>query len=161
MDALNREVTSLKDDTYVANDMLEQYSRRNSLRIFGIPHEKGENTDKLLVKLCNEKLNVPITEMDIDCSHRLPARENNCPPIIVKFCRRSIKNLVFRNKSKLKNSKIVVREDLTRRRMQLLNQAKSLLGSRNVWSFDGVILAKTNNGIKKLLCEKDLQNINM
>lgn len=159
VDRLSQEVVTLKEESYVANDMLEQYSRRNSLRIFGLPHEKGEDTDKLIVKLCKDKLNVHITEVDIDCSHRLPAKDGFCPPLIVKFCRRSFKNMIYHNKSKLKNSKIVIREDLTRKRMQLFNKVKTLHGPKNVWTSDGAILVKTGSGVKKMVCEGDLQKL--
>ena len=48
----------------------EQYSRRNCLRIFGIPETKGEKTDDIVLKLAKEKLGVEIDINDIDRSHR-------------------------------------------------------------------------------------------
>lgn len=159
VDRLSREVVTLKEEAYTANDILEQYSRKNSLRIFGVPHVKGEDTDKLIVQLCKDKLDVSIAKTDIDCSHRLPAKDGFCPPLIVKFCRRSIRDMVFRNKKGLKGSKIVIREDLTRRRMQLFNKAKTLHGPKNVWTSDGAILVKTGNVVKKIVFERDLQNL--
>ncbi|XP_072165322.1 uncharacterized protein [Diadema setosum] len=48
----------------------EQYSRRNCLRVFGIPEVRGENTDDIVLKLAKEKLGIEIDINDIDRSHR-------------------------------------------------------------------------------------------
>ena len=50
-------------------DYYEQYSRRNILRISGLP-EKLSN-DHAVLRLCHDILDVPISETDIDRSHRI------------------------------------------------------------------------------------------
>lgn len=62
---LKQENDKLKTDL----DQLEQYSRRNSIRITGIPEKEGENTDNLIKELVG-KMNIPISETDLDLSHR-------------------------------------------------------------------------------------------
>lgn len=156
---LSQEIFVLQEKVVASNDALEQYSRCNSVRIFGLPQERNEDTTKLVIQLCNGQLGLDITEADIDCSHRLPVKSGMCPPIIVKFCRRTIKNSVLRNKRKLKESKIVVREDLTKRRAQLLKLSGQKYGQRNVWSMGGTILARIGNGVKKIVSERDLQDV--
>ena len=53
----------------IKNDDQEQYSRRNILRINGLPESNSSN--ETVMKFCNEMLNVPISIEDIDRSHRI------------------------------------------------------------------------------------------
>ncbi|KAK9729452.1 hypothetical protein QE152_g15939 [Popillia japonica] len=66
----------------------------------------------------------------IDCCHRLPGKQPNHRPILVKFVTRDIKKRVYANKKKLKGSKIVIREDLTAYNNQ--PNKKKLKGSKIV-----------------------------
>lgn len=147
---LEEHLSVAKTDALQCSDDLEQYTRLNSLRIFGVPENKGESTDQVVIKLCKEKLGLDITPAEIDCSHRLPGRESNVKPIIVKFVRRNTKKLVYSKKELLKGSKIVIKEDLTTRRVQLLKKAADKYGFRNTWSYDGKILAKVGNNIIRI-----------
>lgn len=156
VELLTEKCDSLKEEALCANDKLEQYSRKNSLRIIGLPARKDEDTDEAIIQLCNEKLGVSITKADIDCSHRLFSKDSARSPIIVKFCRRTVKNMVFHNKKKIKNTKIVIFEDLTKKRAQLLHRAKEVHGMKNVWTSEGVVLIKVETKIKKKISEVDL-----
>ena len=51
-------------------DAAEQYIRRNSLRVAGIPEETNEDTDKIILGLAST-LNVDMELADIDRSHRV------------------------------------------------------------------------------------------
>ena len=52
-------------------DELEQYSRRNVIRIRGIPEKAGEETDAVIRELVEKKLGVKIAAHDIVRSHRV------------------------------------------------------------------------------------------
>ncbi|PIK51268.1 hypothetical protein BSL78_11827 [Apostichopus japonicus] len=54
----------------INNDM-EQYSRRNNLRIFGMKEDPNENTMDVFVKLAKEKLKLELNTDFIDRCHRL------------------------------------------------------------------------------------------
>lgn len=156
---LEQELASVKSQMNDSVDKLEQYSRLNNLRIFGIEEKPGENTDQVIVNICKDKLGVDISLKDIDCSHRLPAKEPQHKPIIVKFISRNIKTLIYNNKKKLKNTKIVIREDLTRRRAQLLKEAASRCGVNNVWTRNGNIKIKINSKINGINTKMDLDRL--
>ena len=147
---LEDKIVMVKKEANEYKEELEQYSRLNSLRIFGVPESAGECTDNVIVNLCKEKLGVNISTTDIDCSHRLPNRESNYKPIIVKFTRRSIKKLVYSKKKLLKGTQVVIKEDLTKQRALLLKKAATKYGPRNVWSSEGKILVKVGNNIKRV-----------
>lgn len=51
-------------------DDLEQYSRNNNIRISGLPEEKGESTEKLVLTLA-EVIGADITAADIERCHRV------------------------------------------------------------------------------------------
>ena len=71
---LKEEVTYLRgkvDNITAEKDRQEQYSRRNCLLIHGIPENKNENTDVLAMEVINTKVNIKITENDIDRTHRI------------------------------------------------------------------------------------------
>lgn len=38
------------------NDCLEQYARRNGLRVYRIPKNKYESTDEIVMDMCQNKL---------------------------------------------------------------------------------------------------------
>ena len=54
-------------------DDLEQYSRRNCLLFLGIEERDDEDTDALVLDVCNSELEVEVSLEDIERSHRLGA----------------------------------------------------------------------------------------
>ena len=70
-------------------DRQEQYSRYNCLLVHGIVETNNENTDDLVLKTINEKLDVDITKNKIDWSHRTGREKDGQRPrpIIVKLTR--------------------------------------------------------------------------
>ena len=113
---LQKKVTSLEGDlARVKGDLddHEQYSRRNSLRLYGIKEEKDKNRDTVVVELIKSKLDVDVTEKDLDRSHRVtPKNPSNGPRlIIVKFSRHNVRQKVYAVRTKLKGSQIFIRED--------------------------------------------------
>ena len=72
MEASSREVEFLRDQlTSVRSelDSLEQYSRRNSLTVSGLPETEQENTDALVKT--QTPAGVSVTAADLDRSHRV------------------------------------------------------------------------------------------
>lgn len=138
---------------------LEQYSRRNSVRIFGVPEEEGENTNKLVSDLCNN-IGVQVVDSDIDRSHRVGKRVGNKPrAIIVKFNKYCTKSSVCKSRKKLKGTRIFIKEDLTKFNLHLLNLAAEKLGFKNVWSYDGKIFYKNTSGITRIKNVTDLTRL--
>ena len=89
----------------------------------------------MIINTLNEKLDLDITLRDIKRTHRikeLKKTRGKIRPIIVKFVRYNDRNIVFRNKKKLKGQKISITESLTKIRMDKLRQAKEIYGFTNV-----------------------------
>ena len=83
-------------------DDQEQYLRMNCLLIHGLNETKTEDADEMVLDVINDKLNMEMSQVSIERSHRLGKRK--CPgqksrAIIVKFTRCKDRHLVFRNKN--------------------------------------------------------------
>ena len=120
-------------------DRQEQYSRRKCLLLHGIAEANDENTDDFVLKTINEKLDVDITENEIDRSHRIGREKNGqIPrPIIVKLTRYNTRKKVFVSKRKLKGTGVSITEYLTSKGMEQLNKAREEHGFTNVWTTHG------------------------
>jgi predicted nucleotide-binding protein (sugar kinase/HSP70/actin superfamily) len=130
-------------------DEHEQYSRRNCLLIHGIPEKSKEKTNQIALNTFAEHLELSLTDEDIDRTHRLGQKrvdhtgesngKSHARPIIVKFISYAKRNAVFKRKSKLKKTGIVITESLTTRRVELLNETKNHDLVKSAWSTDGRI----------------------
>ncbi|KAK9738108.1 hypothetical protein QE152_g10131 [Popillia japonica] len=90
---------------------MEQYSRRNIVRIFGVPEKENEIVEETVIGLCKEKLDIDIPPANIDRTHRLGSlqtRRNNKRAIILKFTNYNCKYNVLRNRYKLRGTGIVI-----------------------------------------------------
>ena len=157
---LNEAVSKLQIDL----DDLEQYSRRNCLLIHGLEEEDNENTTKKVLKVFKNKLGLStdLSESDITRSHRLGKKSSNkTRPIIAKFISYQPRSEVYRNKKKLKGTKLTITENLTKRRVSLLNSCKSTFGKHNVWTNDGRIFCKIDDEISLITNEDDIAKIDI
>ena len=110
------------DSLFSLVDKQKQYSRRNCLLLHGIPENKNEKTDDLCLATINEHLELAITEVDIERTHRIGKPRDvsqKSRPIIVKFVRYNDRKNVFNRKKKLKEKNISITESLTATRMKI------------------------------------------
>lgn len=155
-DKLRHKEKEISDLNTRVQDM-EQYSRRNSLRIFGLVEESNEQTEKVVTCFLNNKLNVSLTESCIDRVHRVgKPSSGKIRPIILKLTNYHDRDSIFKVKSRLKGSGVVVREDLTAYNLSLLTKVINKYGLRNAWSRDGKIFYKSRDKIFKVRCDNDI-----
>ena len=133
---------------------LEQYTRRNNLRIYGMddrnPRESISQTAQIVVNLVRDKLDIDITADDIDMVHRLGrfTVEGN-RPILCRFISRQDVLKIKQARRKCKGSGIVIREDLTAKNVKLLETVNALNGVKQAWTEQGKIMALLQDGTKK------------
>ena len=163
---MKKQIESLE----AALEKQEQYSRRQCLRVYGIPESPQENTDQAILDLA-AKMGVNLDSRDIDRSHRItPKRqvtqsENQQPhskpkAIIVKFARYNARNMMYAAKSRLKNTGIVIREDLTPERQGLYFKTLHHENTTRTWSIDGKIFTMTTDGRKKVITSiRDIERL--
>lgn len=144
------------------NDSLEQYGRRNILRISGIPEKPNEETDDMVLQLAGE-LNVPMSKYDIDRSHRVgrvddgrragrtTRSKRQHRDIIVKFTSYNARYRLFQMRKELRETEneelktIYLNEDLTRLRSGILFEARSLKRAKKLnsaYSSDGKLFIR-------------------
>ncbi len=125
----------------------EQYSRKSTIRVFGVKQEDKENTTTLVLEIIKEKLKVELRPQDIDASHRVGKQQEDKPRgIIVRFVRRIHKEQVIGARRLLKGSGITVTEDLCVPMMQLYNRVRNSERVKNCWTWRGVVFAEDHQG---------------
>ena len=121
--------------------------------IHELTETKTEDTDEMVLDVINNKLNIEMSQISIDRSHRLGKRKGpgqKPRTIIVKFTRYKDRPHVFTNKKLLKGSGISVIESLKLKRMEHLQKAREQHGFVNVWTLNGKIMFKGNDGNPKV-----------
>lgn len=143
-------------------DSLEQYSRRNTLRISGIPEDATESTDVKVLELAGE-LNVNLFSHDIDRSHRVgkpsPTKTRD---IIVKFSRYNARRMLYEVRKDLRHvenrDSVFINEDLTKIRSKLLYDARIFVRAKYLsaaYSSDGRIFVRDNNNGRRIINSDD------
>lgn len=162
VNGLRSEVSQLKPQLLETNnrvEQLEQFSRLNNLRLYGIPEQENENTDQTVIDICRNKLNINLSPNHIDISHRLKTQVNGIRPILVRLVNRSTKKNIFNKKSKLKGSKIVIKEDLIHSKLLLLKDAQKCVPLKSIWTNDCKIFVKIDNKIKVINSPDDIKTL--
>jgi hypothetical protein len=92
----------------------EQYSRRNNVRIFGLPENVRENCYDVVLDLCNE-LNIEVSRNELDRVHRVGRVSNVADyrrPMIVKLIGHQSKLKLIKARKNLKGKDIYIRKIL-------------------------------------------------
>ena len=123
-------------------DELEQYSRRNTVRVRRLADAANEETDGLVKDLAVRKLDVEIENSDVVRSHRVGKRaEDRSTPhdIIVRFTTHNMKTFVIRIARKLKETNLFINEDMTKSGATIAWEARTLKRERKIlatWTRD-------------------------
>ena len=128
------------------NDKLEQYTRRENVRINGVsvdPEETAAQTQAKAIEVMR-KTGADISDADISACHRVGKQTGQVRPIIVRFVSRAKRQLVMKAKKNLKGvtPKVYMNDDLTTLRARLLGYVKGLTSVDSAWTIDGRIFAK-------------------
>ena len=141
-------------------DNLEQYTRKNSLEIHGVPEDAYTSTEEAVLKLA-EALDVHILSDDIEISHKLNTRNKS---IIVKFLNHNVKTKLYKSRTKLRHIKaadlfpsrnyssaagreprIFINENLTDHRRRIISKANTMRKDQliqSAWTLDGKISSR-------------------
>ena len=118
-----RIATKKIDDLRATCNDLEHYSRRESVKIRGMPipskragsHSPGENTNLIVTKVA-EVIGVDLEIDEISVSHRLKTsksyhrKNTKSPPLIAKFVRRNTKEKFYKARKTLYTNNIVAKD---------------------------------------------------
>ena len=156
-DSLHKKVNDLGRQI---ND-LDQYHRRVNLEIVGIPENKEEKTEDIVLAVA-QRIDPSVKATDIDIAHRIgspKSGEGDRRPrqIIVRFTNRRARNAVYDGRKRLKGTtskdlgysntrnQIYVNENLvstTRELLGSVNEARKKTGFKFLWTYNGKIFVK-------------------
>jgi hypothetical protein len=163
--AMNSESQKLNTSTFQRqtlllrydNDRMEQYSRRETIRILGVSESVQENEDVVekVVQICKD-IDVTVNRSDISACHRNPWKRTNMGkprPILCKFVSRMKFDEVMANKKKMKDlpqykGKVFVNEDITPLRAKMVKYAKDQKNVKAVYTVRGIIKCVLHDGKK-------------
>ena len=132
-------------------DRLQQYSRRDNIRVYGVEEKADECTNTIIVKLAHD-MGVEIEEQELSVSHRLGRKTGKPRPIIAKFVRRDTKTKMMREKKELRGLSgyrhVFLNDDLTTLRSLLVYELKRDETIKSVWTIDGRIICVQEEGGK-------------
>lgn len=136
------------------NDKLEQYSRRENLRLYGVKEDQEEDLQQTVIDIAGE-VGVQIDKSDINVCHRLghkPTGQDQRKPrgIICRFLTREPKVNILKKKYRLKNSKenknVFITEDLTVLRSRLVRAVKNIPNVSGIHTNDGRVHCTDSKG---------------
>lgn len=132
---------------------LEYRNRRLNLEIHGVPAGPNENLIESLNTVA-DKLRVPHLEAsEVVSVHRLPAKPEKIPGIIVRFAQQQTRDSWLAKKRNLKqsDSAVFVQENLTRHCRELLKESKNVARDKSyeyVWYSHGKVLVRKTKGAR-------------
>ena len=158
---------NVQNNTFQLNS-IKQYTRRDNIKIVGLPEKDNEDTANEVVSIVNDAIiknyeersstslesmqSTPqtITRQDISIAHRIHTKKGGTRPIVAKFVRREVKDTVMKNRNGLKGhkkGKIFIHDDLTRMNDKLLWVLRNDEGIERAYSLNSVVWAVTKPGI--------------
>ena len=125
------------------NDRLEQFSRRETIKVVGLKEEEGEDTEQKVLEIF-KAVGADITPADVSVVHRTGDRKRKGRPILVRFVSRKKRKEVMKKKKILKDKReyagVYVFDDLTTLRAKMLYYLKKKVPVvENAWTIDGRI----------------------
>lgn len=149
----------------------EQYSRQSNLELHGLPFTPGENLRVVLSDLA-QKLDVAeFDARDVVAVHRLPARENKTPIVLIRFASPYMRDIWLAARKKLRplakdslSPPLFLNENLTQANKDLFWKARSRGKEANykfVWTKNGKIFARKEEGSPLIRVEsaEDLEQL--
>ena len=118
------EKMALFDKTIEAHNNLEQYTCKNSVRLFGVKElEDGatpESAESQAVNIIKEHLQIEIKEDEVEIAHRVGKYKSEgkldcrkARPVLIKFLSHKTKERVMQVKRRFKGRDYWITEDLT------------------------------------------------
>ena len=88
--------------------------------------ESKKNTNQRVTDVISESMGETISIQDIDWTHTLLGKKSNgkSRPVIVKFVCYNTRKLIFKNKKKLKGSRISITENLMGQKNEKITNSK-------------------------------------
>lgn len=156
------EIKKLREEL---ND-LQQYSRRQNLEVHNVPYVEGENLLDRLNTMADELNLTHLDETNVEAIHRLPAKPNKAPPILVRFTSRVTREKWLEKRAQLRErkSKEYLMENLTaqnKRLLWLIKRKAEEMDYQFAWQKNGKMFVRKRpqDRVIRIQGEEDLAKI--
>ena len=129
-------------------NVLEQYTRKENVKIYGVKEQKDENVIDVVLGVAKE-MGAELSRADLSVCHRLGKPNDNgdgrmkSRTIIARFTRRDAKTTFMKAKKNLRKKEetknIFVNDDLTRVRSKVFQELRRDPNIVKTWTIDGKI----------------------
>ncbi|CAG9818732.1 unnamed protein product [Phaedon cochleariae] len=142
-------------------DNIDQDRRKKNLRVFNVKEKDKENTREEILALLRTKLAINLSTNDIVICYRVGKQEEGRKPrgIFLKLKDFNMKQEIYRKKKLLKGTGVVIREDLTHHRIELLAHAVEKTSLQSVWTDKGIIYVNIDNKISIIKSREEFDKL--
>ncbi|KAK3091154.1 hypothetical protein FSP39_017566 [Pinctada imbricata] len=124
----------------------EQYSRKNNVKLHGIPEADAENTSDTVQKVLKDVAQVDLHPEEILAVHRISGKPNEHRPILLKVKNTEVKARIMRKRSVVKRSGKRLTDDVTRLNSKLIQELNGCDEIEQAWYFNGNVYGKVKGG---------------
>lgn len=168
--AVSAQALAIQRLQHEANDS-EQYSRLANMEISGMPVSPRENLTECVRVLADKLALTDFQTTDILAIHRLPAKRDSTPVVLIRFASVGVKDRWMGARAKLRSlvesgttSKLYFNENLTRANKELFWLARTRGKEKRfkyVWVKGGKIFAKKNESapLVRIIFPSDVDKI--
>lgn len=155
-------ISDLKKDVELLTLRVREHRQAmmaNSLIFNGINENGGSDVYEEVCGMVKNYFGVDVSMRDIDFCHRLGKQSDPAKtrPVVVRFISRWLRDKLYREKRKLKGSKVVISEFLEGPVLEIYKKIRSKLGGKDCWTWNGRIYAIVSGDKKQI---KQLSDIN-
>nr|CAI5852341.1 unnamed protein product [Callosobruchus analis] len=112
------------------------------------------------MKVCDRHLGIKLSDRDILTCYRNGKKTNNKHRgVLVRFHSINTKQLIYDKKKLLKDTGLVIKEDLTEKRVKLMEAAVDKTSLKRVWSYHGNIYVLKDNKRTCIKSDTDLEKL--
>lgn len=157
----NRAELTKADEMMQGINKLEWRSRRLNLEIHGIPVSRNEELLDKVNEVANKLGVPPLSESEVAALHRLPARPNNVPAVVLRFSRQSLRDKWFEQRQRLRQGggngaqdDVCILENWTKKNRALLREAKEWSKENNyndAWHRNGKVFIRKTDGDRAVI----------
>ena len=146
------------DESEEQVNRLEQYTRRNNIRVVGLDVAAEESCANAVAHFLSANLRdrngdaITVRVQDIEIAHPLPSRRpaaasaanstSRKPTIIVRFFSRTVRDVIIRARRSLKDRGVSLWEDLTQKNVARLRELQNDDQYVAAWSWQGRLFAR-------------------
>ena len=140
---------ALAQKTMQKSNYNEQYSRKNNIKIMGVPEEREETVEMLAdntLSILYGKAGVAVDPRNVVAIHRIPGKAGMPKPVLMKMSNNHEKTKIMKKRKEMKAAGFRLVDDVTKMNTELINRLSLHENIDSAWYFNGSVFGKTTEG---------------